>query len=261
MDFLLECIGFPPDVGEDGLIEFIQAHGEAAALRGDPENHRVLGLGGGLEVRADRATTGAYWTLTPQFKVPHRLRFAVTSIVRHPDSPFDALLAGWAAPAIEAPGRPASAASQAGAYRLTTWIYDARRLGSRISPGHVLAISVAGFAVHVDRVIANEDVRDPSILSRVAGADIRPLGGPDEPGGCCDVSLRIQAVRRIKNRLTGEPVEIAICDAPDRPLLLFLSPWQLKGDGHPAPQPGMRIEGTFMFTGRIAGGLPKRRPT
>lgn len=261
MDFLLECIGFPPDVGEEGLLDFIHAHGESAAWRGDPENHRVLSLGGGLEVRADRAPDQSYWTLTPQFKVPHRLRLAVTSIVRQPDSPFDALLAGWAAPPIEAPGRPASPASQAGAYRLSAWISDARRLGSRISPGHVLAISIAGFAVHVDRIIPNEEVRDPAILDGPAGASIRPLGSPDDPGGCCDVSLRIQAVRHIKNKLTGEPVEIAICDAPDRPMLLFLSPWQLKGDGHPAPQPGMRIEGTFMFTGRIAGGLPKRRPT
>ena len=261
MDFLLECIGFSPHVGEEDLTHLIQAQGEAAAWRGDPEHHRVLSLGSGLEVRADRAPDHSYWTLTPQFKVPHRLRFAVTSIVRQPDSPFDALLVGWAAPPIETKERPASRASQAGAYRLSTWVSDARRLGSRISPGHVLAISVAGFAVHVDRVIRNEDVRDPAILDLPAGADIRPLGAPDEPGGCCDVSLRIQAVRHIKNEFTGETVEIAICDAPDRPMLLFLSPWQLKGDGHPAPQPGMRIEGTFMFTGRIAGGLPKRRPS
>lgn len=263
MDFLLECIGFSPEVSEEDLIDLIQAQGEAAAWRGDPEHHRLLKLGSGLEVRADRSPGSApgasFWTLTPQFQVPHRLRFAVTSIVRHTDSPFDALLTGWAAPPIGPPGS-ASPASRAGAYRMSTWVSDARRLGSRIFPGHVLAISMAGFAVHVDRVIPNEDVRDALILDRVAGADIRPLGAPDDPGGCCEVSLRIQAIRRLKNEVTGEPVEIAVCDAPDRPMLLFLSPWQLKGDGHPAPKPGMRIEGTFMFTGRIAGGLPKRRP-
>ncbi|MFT5734442.1 MAG: hypothetical protein ACJAZN_004077 [Planctomycetota bacterium] len=256
MDFLLECIGFSPTVGEEDLVDLVRSRGEAAAWRGHPDDHRILALGGGLEVRADRAPDRSFWTLTPHFKVPHRLRFAVTGIVRQPDCPFDALLSGWAAPPI---GRPPEDDTE-GAYRLSTWITDARRLGSRISPGHVLALSIAGFAVHVDRVIPNEAVQDPKILERPAGAYIRPLGSPDEPGGCCDVSLRIREMLRLRNELTSEPVEIAICDAPDRPMLLFLSPWQLKGDGHPRPQPGMRIEGTFMFTGRIAGGLPKHRP-
>ncbi|QDV06267.1 hypothetical protein Poly30_17750 [Planctomycetes bacterium Poly30] len=255
MDFLLECIGFSPAIGEEDLVDIVRTRGEAAAWRGDPADHRTLSLGSGLELRADRAPDRSFWTLTPHFKVPHRLRLAVTSIVRQPDSPFDALLSGWASPPIG----PAEDDEPGGAYRLSTWITDARRLGSRVSPGHVLAVSVAGFAVHVERVIANEEVEPASILDRPAGAYIRPLGSPDEPGGCCDVSLRIREIRRIQNELTSEPVEIAICDAPDRPLLLFLSPWQLHCDGHPPPQPGMRIEGTFMFTGRIAGGLPKRR--
>jgi len=267
MDFLLECIGFSPSVSEEDLVELVRQRGEAAAWRGEPDDHRVLSLGGGLEVRADRNPGDDFWTLTPQFKVPHRLRLAVTTIVRQPESPFDALLSGWASPPIkpQAPRAPSGlergeSPPVTGAYRLSTWITDARRLGPRISPGHVLAVSVAGFAVHVDRVIPNDQVDSPSILERPAGAYIRPLGAPAEPGGCCDVSLRIRAVRRLRNELTGEPVEIAICDAPDRPMLLFLSPWQLQGEGHPAPRPGMRIEGTFMFTGRIAGGLPKRRP-
>lgn len=255
MDFLLECIGFSPAIGEEDLVDLVRKRGEAAAWRGDPQDHRMLALGNGLEVRADRAPDRTFWTLTPQFKVPHRLRLAVTSIVRQPDCPFDALLSGWASPPLS--GLPKE--GPGGAYRLSTWITDARRLGSRISPGHVLAVSVAGFAVHVDRVIPDDEVMPASILDRPSGAFIRPLGSPDEPGGCCEVSLRIRAVRRIQNELTSEPVEIAICDAPDRPMLLFLSPWQLTGDGHPPPLPGMRIEGTFMFTGRIAGGLPKRR--
>ena len=48
-------------------------------------------------------------------------------------------------------------------------------------------------------------------------------------------------------------------DAPGRPLLLFVSPWQLSTDGLPAPRPGWRIEGHFLFTGVIAGGLPGPR--
>ena len=60
----------------------------------------------------------------------------------------------------------------------------------------------------------------------------------------------------MQNRLTGLGVELLVCDAPGRPLLLFVSPWQLAGDGLAAPRPGWRVEGTFLFTGVIAGGLP-----
>lgn len=123
----------------------------------------------------------------------------------------------------------------------------------------MLAVSFAGFAVHVDRVIPNEEVTPRTVLDRPAGAVIRPLGSPEEPGGCCDVSLRIRAIQHLRNDVTGEPVEIAVCDAPDRPVALLLSPWQLERDGLPPIRPGLRIEGTFLFTGRIAGGLQRKR--
>ena len=99
------------------------------------------------------------------------------------------------------------------------------------------------------------------ILEEPHGADIRPLGWASDPGGCSEVSVRIKAVRHIRNRLTGIPVDILEVDAPERSLHLFVSPWQLEADGFPAPRPGYRVEGTFLFTGRIAGGLPgpKRR--
>lgn len=256
MDFLLECIGFPPEVGEEELVDLIGVHGEAAAWRGAPEDHRLLPLGDGLEVRADRDPGQAFWTLTPHFRVPHRRRLAVTTIVRPGESPFDALLAGWAAPPTP---EEAEEGAPPGMYRLSTWITDARRLDGRIEPGHVLALSVAGFAVHVERIVPNVEAQRPSILERPAGALIRPLGDPDSPGGCCDVSLRIRKIQRLRNRVSGEPVEIAFCDAPDRPVALLLSPWQLQRDGLEAPRPGWRIEGTFLFTGRIAGGLRRHR--
>lgn len=256
MDFLLECIGFPPSVGEEELIDLVRTSGEPAAWRGLPDDHRLLTLGGGLEVRADRDPGSAFWSVTPHFRVPHRRRLALTSIVRPGESPFDALLTGWGAPPT--PEEPLSD-GRPGLYRLSTWITDARRLDGRLAAGHVLAVSIAGFAVHVERVIANEEVQHPLILERPAGAAIRPLGAPDDPGGCCDLSLRIRAVQRLRNDLTSEPVEIAVCDAPDRPIALLLSPWQLKRDGIQQIRPGLRIEGTFMFTGRIAGGLPRKR--
>jgi len=91
------------------------------------------------------------------------------------------------------------------------------------------------------------------------GASVSPLGGAEAPGGCAELSVRIQEVRHARNSITGEPVEIVEVDAPERPLHLFLSPWQLAQDGLPSPRPGYRVEGTFLFTGRIAGGLPGPR--
>ena len=41
---------------------------------------------------------------------------------------------------------------------------------------------------------------------------------------------------------------------------IFVSRWQLEREGLPMPRPGWRIEGTFVFTGRLAGGLPPVRP-
>jgi hypothetical protein len=42
---------------------------------------------------------------------------------------------------------------------------------------------------------------------------------------------------------------------------LFVSRWQLEADKLPAPRPGLRIEGSFLFTGRLAGGLPGPKQT
>jgi len=251
MEFLLECIGFPPDVDSAALTERVRVEGEADPWRGDPENHRRLVLGDGLELRLDRDSGEGFWTLLPAYNVPHRLRVSVTSLRGVADSPFDALLTGWACP--PAPGEPNE--SGPGEYLLSTWLTDARRLPRRIDPGHVLAISAAGFGLNVDYVGPNEGVKDPAILERRRGAHLEPLGGPDDPGGCTDLSLRITSIRHMRNQVTGNQVELLVCDAPGRPILLFVSPWQLSVDGLEAPRPGYRVEGTFLFSGRIAGGL------
>ena len=158
---------------------------------------------------------------------------AVGSVRRVPDSRFDALLTGWAAPTPpgEDSGDLGGSPDRPGAYPFCAFLTDARRLPPRLSRGHVLAVSVAGFALDVSYVGPNISGRDSTYLERRRGAFIEPLGGELE------------------------------ADAPERPLHLFVSPWQLEKDGLPAPRPGYRIEGTFMFTGNIAGGLPrKRRP-
>jgi hypothetical protein len=169
------------------------------------------------------------------------------------DSPFDALLRGWAAPPIpgeERDGKP-------GAYRLTSWITDARRLGRGLRPGHVLAVSIAGFALDISYVGPNNGGSDPSVLERRRGFAMEPLEGEGDPGGCAEVSARVKAVRHVRNGLTGAPVDVLEVDAPERALHLFVSPWQLAQDGLAAPRPGYRIEGSFFFTGRVTGGLPK----
>ena len=257
MEFLLECIGFPPDVDSAALAEHVREQGEADPWRGSAEDHRRLVLGDGLELRVSRDHDEGFWTLLPAFNVPHRLRVALTTLRGVADSPFDALLTGWACP--PAPGE--TQGPDPGEYLLSTWLTDARRLPRRVDAGHVLAVSAAGFGLTVDYLGPNEGVRDPAILERRRGAHLEPLGGPDDPGGCMDVSLRITSIRHMRNPLTGHPVELLVCDAPGRPILLFASPWQLSVDGMEAPRPGYRIEGTFLFSGRIAGGLarPDRR--
>jgi hypothetical protein len=87
---------------------------------------------------------------------------------------------------------------------------------------------------------------------------LRPLDGEDEPGGCMELALPVRAIHHLENPFTHERIERVEVDAPGRPLDLFLSRWQLEAHGLPAPRPGWRLEGAFLFNGRVAGGLPSR---
>ena len=239
----------------DELVELVRRRGEPAAWRGEPDRHMRMPLGGGLEVRIDRENGRREWSVLPHFQVDHRLRVAVDQIRPLPDSPFDALVIGWAAPSLD----PGEARSLPGAYRLSAFVTDARRLPRNLPFGHVLALSIAGFAldvssIHPDVGTAEAEIRESRARSRIA-----PLGSPDDPGGCAEVSLRIRRILHLVNPITEAPVEILEAEAPERPLHLFVSRWQLERDRMPAPRPGWRIEGTFLFTGRIAGGLPGPR--
>lgn len=263
MDFLLECIGFPPTYDLAQLEAMILADGEPIAWRGAPEDHRRLDLGNGLELRMEREGIGKPWSILPHFRASSRLRVAVESIRRLPDSPFDALLNGWAAPEVPSPeidwtlgGR-----TPAGAYQLACFLTDARRLPNRLRRGQVLAVSVAGFALDVSYIGPNSGMSTPELLEAPRGALIAPLGGEQDPGGCAEVSLRIKELKHLSNPITEKPVDLLEADAPGRPLQLLISPWQLEQDGHAIPRPGWRIEGTFLFIGRIAGGLggPSRK--
>jgi hypothetical protein len=255
MEFLLECIGFPPDFPAEEIVRRVQKDGEPAAWRGEPDRHLRLSLGGGLEVRIDRDHGQRSWNVLPHYRARYRLRVSIDEIRALPDSPFDALLFGWAAPPLvhEREG------ARRGAYRMCAYITDARRLPPRLSTGHVLALSFACFALDVSFVGPDDQGRHPGALERAEGASIVPLGSPEDPGGCAEVSLRIREILHLENPITGEPVDVIHADAPERPLALFVSQWQLERDGLPRPRAGWRIEGTFLFSGRIAGGLPGPR--
>jgi len=255
MDFLLECIGFPPMTGIAELSRRIRREGEPVALRGPEGEHLRIPLAGGLEVRLDRERDQAHDTLWPCYQSTRRLRVAVDAIHGVPDSPYDALLQGRANPPLpDDPWREGTGDE----YSLVTYLWDARRLPRALPQGHVLAVSLAGFALDVTYVGPNEGVRDRYLGDEPGGSPLLPLEGTDQPGGCMELSLPVRAIHRLRNPLTGEPIERVEVDAPGRPLDLFLSRWQLEAHGLPAPRQGWRIEGAFLLSGRLAGGLPAR---
>ena len=252
MDFLLECIGFPPHHDLDDLVQTVQDGGETVAWRGPRGVHLRYPLAGGVEVRLDREEGQDHWTLWPHYEVSKRLRVAVRDLVALPDSPYDVLLHGMANPPL-----PDDDGETHGEdYPLCTYLCDARRLPRRMERGHVLAVSVSGFALDVSYVGPNEGVRDPYILDEPCGALLLPIEGSLRPGGCMELSLRIRSLRNLRNPLTGEPITVLETDAPGRPLELFVSRWQLEAEDRQPPRPGWRIEGAFLFTGRVSGGLP-----
>ena len=255
MDFLLECIGFPPSTDLSALAQEIRRAGEPVAWRGPAGLHLRYPLAGGLEVRLDREDGQDHDTLWPHFEVSRRLRVAVESVQPLPDSPFDILLHGRANPALpDDPWREANG----GEYPLATYLSDARRLPSSIPRGHVLAVSISGFALDVSFVGLNEGVQSPYLAEDPAGSPLLPLEGSDQPGGCMELSLPVRGIRHFENPLTHELIEAVEVDSPGRPLELFLSRWHLEAHGMPAPRAGWRIEGAFLFTGRVSGGLPVR---
>lgn len=257
VDFLLECIGFPPDQDFEELLALARREGESVAWRGPSGDHLRLPLGGGLELRIDRESDGGPWSLYPHYRTEERLRLSIETVRELPDSSYDAMVTGWANPPVD--GDPSASPD---AYALSAILTDARRLPRDLLRGHVLAVSLAGFALDVEHVAASESIvrgsqHDPRTPSRrfADGGWIQVLGGVDEPGGCVDLFLAIERSDTLTNPLTGARVTVLSARAPGRPMVLLTSPWQLDGDGLPAPEPGAWIRGTFLLTGRIAGGL------
>ncbi len=257
MDFLLECIGFPPGYDLEQLAQTVQDHGEPVAWRGPRGLHLRYAFPGGIEVRLDREEGANAWTFWPYFETARRLRVVLQALVPLPDSPYDILIHGIANPPL--PDDPWGETAGMD-YPISAYLSDARRLPSSLPRGHVVAVSLSGFALDISYVGPDAGVKNATILDEPHGAELLPLAGDDRPGGCMEVSLRIRTIRHLKNPLTQERIDVIEADAPGRPLDLFFSRWQLEGDGHAEPRSGWRIEGAFLFTGRLAGGLPARRP-
>jgi len=253
MDFLLECIGFPPTTDVVALAQRIRREGERVALRGPKGTHLRVPFPGGLEVRLDREVGQEHDSLWPYYESPRRLRVALEGLKPVPDSPFDVLLHGRANPPLpDDPWREQSGDE----YPLVTYLWDARRLPRALPRGHVLAVSLAGFALDITFVGPNEGVRSRYLREEPNGSVLLPLEGAEQPGGCMELSLLVRAIHHFENPFTKERIELVEADAPGRPLDLFLSRWQLEAHHLPAPRPGWRIEGAFLFNGRVAGGLP-----
>lgn len=251
MDFLLECIGFPPDQDLQALAQIARERGERVPWRGPGGEHLRLALGSGLEVRLDREEHRDAWSLTPHYQSARRVRVALDSVSFPADTPDDALVAGWANPPVhEHPETPSPES-----YPVRALLSDARRLPRAIERGHVLAVALAGFALDVTYVGPDSGARDPLILGLPFAAGIEALSDTGDPGGCLEVSLRVKSVQRLENPLTQRRVELLEVETPGRALPFFVSPWQLEIDRLPPPRAGWRIEGTFYLCGRIAGGL------
>jgi hypothetical protein len=266
MEFLLECIGFPPDWDLERVAKEVRERGEKSAYRGTTGEHLQLPLAGGLELRLDHDGEGEP-SLWPFYASRYRRRVAVSDLRAVADSSYDAILQGVTDPIApfeceESDWRLSDlsgAEEEAEGHALAACLVDAKRLPRTLAMGHVLAVNLAGFALSIDFVGPNEHGSSPEVLDLPHGARMQVLGGADNPAACMELSMRIRSVSHMRNAITGEEVNCIELDAPGAPLEVFVSPWQLEQDGLPRPKPGGRVEGVFLLLGRIVGGLPRPR--
>lgn len=257
MEFLLECVGFSPQMDLDTIQSRIRREGESVPYRGPGGEHLRAKLAAGVELRLDLEEGDDIAQLFPYYDVKRRLRVRVRHLASVPDSPFDAQLIGVANPPV--PGESWVDSLEREDYVLSTYLTDARRLPPDLPEGHVLAVSVAGFALDVEHVGPEPGPVSSRLFESPDAASIQPLGELDAPGASVELALVVREVKHVTNPWSGQGFDILTVEAPGRALELFISRWQLEADGVPAPRPGWRIEGTFLFTGRISGGLPQRR--
>jgi len=256
MDFLLECIGFPPDWPLRRLVEAALERGEPAAWRGAAATHRSLRLGEFVEVLVERDGDGP-WSCLPLCASPHRLRLAVHGRKRIADARFDALVSGRVLVDGARPGAPDERAdASTGGYHASACLVDARKLPARLARDHVLALELCALALDVSYIGDDKGCEHVEAPGMERGAWLAPLAGPDDPSGAMELSARIARILREKNPYSGEPYEVLELDCPVRPIRALCSRWQREAEGLEPPRVGARIEGVFLFAGRVRGGLP-----
>ena len=251
MDFLLECVGVPPDWPLERLVAEAVENGEGAVWRGQASHHRSLRLSADVQVLVERDAKG-HWHTLPLCATPHRLRVAVERRMRTADTRFDTAIGGWVAP--EWGAEPST--DPRGAWPIAASLVDARKLPPRLPKGHVLALEACALALDLSYVGDDAHCTHTEALGNERGAWLEPLGGADSPVGAMELSARVSRILRETNPLTHEAYEVLELDCPARPVRALVSQWQREQDELPRIEVGARIEGVFLFVGRVCGGLP-----
>jgi hypothetical protein len=171
------------------------------------------------------------------------------------DARFDALVSGRV---LSDAARPdgARGGELQGGYHASACLVDARKLPRRIPEGHVLALELCALALDVSYIGDDAGCERTEALPMERGAWLEPLAGPADPAGAMEVSARIARILRERNPLSGEPYDVLELDCPVRPVRALCSRWQREAEGLEPPRVGARIEGVFLFAGRVRGGLP-----
>ena len=280
MDFLLECIGFPPHADLVALARRVRERGRRApahTARGRAPEHLRLTLAGGLEVQLiePERGPGATWErdLLPGFRAAPA--HAVHVRRSGPEAGGGAWIAGTlatVAPANHSRIRRGDLADRGrrfgGGHRslggpagveLRASVRDAARPPRT---GGISRFALTGFAVDV----AGLDEPGPSSARTAAlragtaleGWSTRrgwigPVRDRCAPRTVVELDLPIDSVSVLENPLTGEPVDLLTVLLPSGRLPLFTSRWQLAEDRLPRPEPGMWVRGAFWVVAQSVG--------
>ncbi len=260
MHFLLESLGFPP--GTDfvqlaGAVSKTELSGRAfefgcgLGLHAGPEVGLSSRAGGGT--RLARSAPERADGLWPSFRGAAPMRLEVQTVARAEEAPRFASLEG----------RLGELGSWSSASIPIAWL-------DSMAPaaGEIRYVHLGGFAVDVESL--QFPASRPRFSFESAAARLRtPFGrfvrSSDRyvPKHVIELDLEIDRVFVLENPWTHEPFDLVEALVPGGRLPLFVSRWQLKEDGLPAPEPGMRIRGAFWLcaNGERTGQVSGRRPS
>ena len=228
LDFLLDCIGFPPSHDFPSLARHAEELGHPVAWRGPGGLHRSLAVAPGVAVHVDREEHEHVASLSPFALAEGRLRVAVEALRPSPDSPCDTILHGRLLQDDDLVAGDLSTSKGLflpAAHAIDAVLADGRLLPRHLPHGHVLALTLAGFGIHVEALEPDR--------SSAAHYHLAVLEGSDVPAGCIELSARIVELATFTNELAQAPFHRAVVAlGPERDprtvrLALYLIPWQL----------------------------------